>query len=126
MYGPTFSSLVFPTSNVNQKSVLSSASAILASASINDYYAGSWVALATLTLNGDLAKLKPLLRATSAPPAVNDPTLVPEGGSDGNESDHGGLSAGIIAGIVVGVVAAAIIVVAVGGYLARKKPVERV
>jgi len=73
MYGPTFSSLVFPTSNPNQAKALSAASSILSSASINDYYAGSWVSIATLTLNGDLAKLKPLLAAGAPTSAVRTP-----------------------------------------------------
>jgi hypothetical protein len=73
MYGPTFSALVFPTSNTKQATVLSAASSILSSATINDYYAGSWVAIATMTLNGDLAKLKPLLAAGAPTSALRNP-----------------------------------------------------
>eukprot|EP01126_Amoeba_proteus_P019361 TRINITY_DN1997_c0_g1_i18.p1 TRINITY_DN1997_c0_g1~~TRINITY_DN1997_c0_g1_i18.p1 ORF type:complete len:685 (+),score=147.18 TRINITY_DN1997_c0_g1_i18:1414-3468(+) len=83
MYGPTFSSLVYPTQLANQTSVLNAAASILSSATISDYYAGSWIAIATMTLNGDLARLKPLLRGTtttttptptSSPPTTPSPT----------------------------------------------------
>jgi len=124
MYGPTFTSLVFPTSNANQATTLASAADTLKVATINDYYAGSWVAISTMTLNGDLAKVKSLLRSTSVPTLSVDELQGTE--QDVNDVHHGGLSGGAIAGIVVGAVVAALLVTAVGVYLIRRRPVERV
>jgi hypothetical protein len=122
MYGPTFSSLVFPTGNSNQAATLAAAAKVLSAASINDYYAGSWVAISTMTLNGDLAKVKSLLRSTSVPTSLDES----EGTEDVNGSDHGGLSGGVIAGIAIGAVAAVLLVAAVGYYISQRRPVERV
>jgi hypothetical protein len=125
MYGPTFSSLVFPTSNTKQASTLTAAANTLKAATISDYYAGSWVAISTMTLNGDLAKVKSLLRSTSVPTLALDEVESAE--QDVNDIEHGGLSAGVIAGIVIGAVAAVLLVVAVGVYaLSKRRPVERV
>jgi len=124
MYGPTFSALVFPTSNPNQGATLTAAANILKGASINDYYAGSWVAISTMTLNGDFARLKSLLRSTSVPASLDESQSTED---SVNDIHHGGLSGGIIAAIVVGAVFAVLLVAAVGVYAySRRRPVERV
>jgi len=59
MFGPVFSSLVprvYTLSAAAQQTALDAAGTTLSATSISDYYSGSWVAIATLTLNGDLAK----------------------------------------------------------------------
>ncbi|XP_014663182.1 PREDICTED: uncharacterized protein LOC106805923 [Priapulus caudatus] len=64
MYGPTFSSLLpllVGGEAADQQRVLDLAATKVDSQGISDYYSGSWTALATLTLSGDLAALKPLL-----------------------------------------------------------------
>jgi hypothetical protein len=129
MYGPTFSSLVFPTNNANHAKTLAAAAATLSAASISDYYAGSWVAISTMTLNGDLAKAKALLRSTTVPTLALDESSTVEKVNDvdnTDNADHGGLSGGVIAGIAVGVVVAVLLVAAVGVYYLRRRPVERV
>ncbi|CAE8684030.1 unnamed protein product, partial [Polarella glacialis] len=58
MAGPTFASLVCPAimSATRQQQVIDSAGSRVAMGAINDYYSGSWVAISTMTLNGDIAK----------------------------------------------------------------------
>ncbi|CAE7775288.1 idp1, partial [Symbiodinium pilosum] len=59
MAAPTFASLVCPASglgNSRQQELIDSAGRLLATQRIRDYYSGSWVAISTMTLNGDLAK----------------------------------------------------------------------
>ena len=58
MAAPTFASLVCPAEleGGRQQELLDSAGRLLASKRIRDYYSGSWVAISTMTLNGDLAK----------------------------------------------------------------------
>jgi hypothetical protein len=123
MYGPTFTSLVFPTNNAKHASTLAAAATTLQTASINDYYAGSWVAISTMTMNGDLAKVKSLLRSTTVPTFALDEANTEENVGD---VDHGGLSGGVIAGIVIAVVAAGLLVAAVGFYFNRRPAEERV
>ncbi|CAK9110215.1 unnamed protein product, partial [Durusdinium trenchii] len=59
MAGPTFTSLVCPSNSVDevrQQALIDAAGARVASKGINDYYSGSWVAISTITLNGDLRR----------------------------------------------------------------------
>merc|ERR1719282_950241 len=59
MAGPTFSSLVSPPtmiSSARQQALIDAAGARVASFQIYNYYSGSWVAIATMTLNGDLSE----------------------------------------------------------------------
>jgi len=59
MFGPVFTSLIVPrvgTSNADlniQTRALDSAAARIQGTVVSDYYSGSWVAISTLTLNGD-------------------------------------------------------------------------
>ena len=66
-----------------QQRAVDNAATLLGSKAISDYYSGSWVAIATLTLSGDLSRLAPVVLRlggatnqtfTSAPPA---PSPVP-------------------------------------------------
>jgi len=70
MYAPTFSALVKPGTNSNQQTALNRAGTIVGGAAISSYYAGSWIAIATLTLSGDAAKSASLVNGGSVPPAV--------------------------------------------------------
>jgi hypothetical protein len=74
IYGPTFTSLVKSTGVVTQQTALNRAGTIIGGASISSYYAGSWVAIATLTLNGDIAKSAGLVNGGTAPSPVTIPT----------------------------------------------------
>ena len=59
MAAPTFSSLVCPAAalgGARQQELIDSAGRLLATQRIRDYYSGSWVAISTMTLNGDLAR----------------------------------------------------------------------
>jgi len=59
MAGPTFTSLVCPSNSVDsgrQQELINAAGQRVASKAIDDYYSGSWVAISTITLNGDLAR----------------------------------------------------------------------
>ncbi|CAJ1457843.1 unnamed protein product [Effrenium voratum] len=59
MAGPTFTSLVCPANSVDagrQQELIDAAGTRVASKAINDYYSGSWVAISTITLNGDLVR----------------------------------------------------------------------
>jgi len=76
IYGPTFCGLVDKVSSLsNQDAALAKAKDIVSSASVSDYYAGSWVVLSTLTLSGDLAKAASL--AGGSPPSPVAPTKAP-------------------------------------------------
>jgi len=76
-----------------------------------------------MTLNGDLAKIKSLLRSTALAPAVAEGTST----EVIDKTHESGLSAGVIAGIVVGVVVAVVVIAGVGLLAFRKrKPTERV
>lgn len=57
MFSPTVSSLVCPgsMSSSRQQDVLDAAGNRIADSAIDHYYSGSWVAISTLTLNGDFA-----------------------------------------------------------------------
>jgi len=58
MAGPTFAALVSPAGlpSGRQQELIDAAGKHVASFSIRDYYAGSWIAISTMTLNGDLSK----------------------------------------------------------------------
>jgi len=117
IYGPTFSALVFPVAGcTNQQAALTAgASKIAAAPSINGYYGGSWVAISTLTVNGDLAGLKSLIRAAGpAKRNVMEEALVPEISAE--------ISVGVIGGIVVASVIAVLVVVAAGFRYYGKQP----
>jgi len=68
IFGPTFASLIVPVSPANstQQTVLDSAGTKLKSTSITDYYAGSWVVLSTMAVNGDFGKVSALVRSTTS------------------------------------------------------------
>eukprot|EP00931_Biecheleriopsis_adriatica_P045576 TRINITY_DN260_c0_g1_i5.p1 TRINITY_DN260_c0_g1~~TRINITY_DN260_c0_g1_i5.p1 ORF type:complete len:948 (+),score=170.40 TRINITY_DN260_c0_g1_i5:55-2898(+) len=71
MAGPTFASLVCPSAMTSsrQQAVIDAAGDRLQSRSIEGYYSGSWLAIATMTLNGDLTKAASRLQfRTSVPP----------------------------------------------------------
>lgn len=81
MAGPTFTSLVSPAamiSSTRQQALIDAAGARVASFQINDYYSGSWVAIATMTLNGDLSKAAARAGLTGPTPVPTPaPTPVP-------------------------------------------------
>ncbi|CAE7327177.1 idp1 [Symbiodinium sp. KB8] len=59
MAAPTFASLVCPSADLQgrrQQELLDSAGRLVARNRIRDYYSGSWLAISTMTLNGDLAQ----------------------------------------------------------------------
>mmetsp|Transcript_10102 Transcript_10102/g.18819 ORF Transcript_10102/g.18819 Transcript_10102/m.18819 type:complete len:837 (-) Transcript_10102:267-2777(-) len=58
MAAPTFSSLVCPSGLPagRQQELIDSAGELLATKRIRDYYSGSWIAISTMTMNGDLAR----------------------------------------------------------------------
>jgi len=75
--GPTFTSLVIPVVT-NQQTILNAAASKIGSAgTISDYYGGSWIAISTLTLNGDLGRLKTLIRSTSTGTGTTPPAPTP-------------------------------------------------
>jgi hypothetical protein len=76
MYGPTLSALVYPKVS-GQQAILDQAAQKVGGGSINDYYSGSWIAIATLTMNGDLAKIKGLVSGGSTPVSQPTPRPVP-------------------------------------------------
>lgn len=73
IFGPTFTSLVKST-GANQQTALNRAGSIIGGATISSYYAGSWVAISTLTLSGDIAKSASLVNGGTAPSPVTTPT----------------------------------------------------
>jgi hypothetical protein len=80
MSGPTFTALTAPPAadglnSARQTVVLESAANQIAGFGISHYYSGSWVAIATLTLNGDFARVGADLLSSNA------------GGGDDNEAD---------------------------------------
>merc|ERR1719382_1363289 len=81
MAGPTFSSLVSPAATIpstRQQALIDAAGAHVASFQINDYYSGSWVAIATMTLNGDLSRAAARAGLTGPTPAPTPaPTSAP-------------------------------------------------
>ena len=72
---PTFASLVCPAEleGGRQQELLDSAGRLLASKRIRDYYSGSWVAISTMTLNGDLAKAAANAKIGSAARSASAP-----------------------------------------------------
>jgi len=68
MAGTTFSSLVAPSalSSTRQQELIDAAGQRVAMKSIEDYYSGSWIAIATMTLNGDLSKAAMKIGLSSA------------------------------------------------------------
>jgi hypothetical protein len=76
IYGPTFCALVDKVSTLtNQDAAIAKAKDIISGATISDYYAGSWVAISTITLSGDLAKAASLAGGSPPPPVA--PVAVP-------------------------------------------------
>jgi len=77
--GPTFTALIKPVSGKSSTSALSAAAGKLNNFGvINDYYGGSWVAISTLTLNGDLYKARSLVQSSGSPPSTTPkPTVTP-------------------------------------------------
>ncbi|CAE7830521.1 celCCC [Symbiodinium sp. CCMP2592] len=75
MAAPTFASLVCPAEleGGRQQELLDSAGRLLASKRIRDYYSGSWVAISTMTLNGDLAKAAANAKIGSAARSASAP-----------------------------------------------------
>jgi len=78
MLGPMASALtVSPTGSTNQQqAALNTASELLQRFSVADYYSGSWVAIATLTLSGDVASLAPLVASMANPLPLSPPSTV--------------------------------------------------
>eukprot|EP00966_Prymnesium_polylepis_P184705 4280884-Prymnesium_polylepis.1 len=80
MLGPVVATLTVPTMAARwlqgdsgggaQQAALDNAATLLGGMAISGYYSGSWVALATLTLSGDLSAAAPLL-ASMRTPAVS-------------------------------------------------------
>lgn len=79
LYGPTLTSLILRDSTIStQQTSLNSACSSLYQQSMTAYYDGSWAMLSFMTLNGDLAKIKPLLTGAAPPPvAPTAPKPVP-------------------------------------------------
>ena len=84
MLAPMATSLAVPlpgadaTRAAEQQLALDNAASLLDGQSITDYYSGSWVAIATLTLSGDLPSLAPMLAALTDGTVVTPPIVVPE------------------------------------------------
>jgi hypothetical protein len=79
MFGPVFSSLVVPAEGVladQQQAALASAGYRIKFTPIDDYYSGSWLAISTITVNGDFSKAASLLH-TSPPAPTGTPTSAP-------------------------------------------------
>jgi len=82
MFGPIFTSLVrevVSIDTVTQQVVLDAAGSTVNSASIDDYYSGSWVAISTMTLNGDLHKAAVLIQGLKQPLTCTLPNTAPLG-----------------------------------------------
>ena len=79
MLGPASTALTVPLSAAcaadaaRQQLALDNAAGILSQQSITDYYSGSWIAIATLTLTGDLPRLAPLVAALAGPAPPSGP-----------------------------------------------------
>jgi len=75
IFAPTFCALTKPLGFGDQQGALNAGGSIVGRSPINSYYAGSWVVLATLTMNGDVAKSANIVNGLSNP--VNQPNPVP-------------------------------------------------
>jgi hypothetical protein len=75
IFAPTLCALTKPGNSGDQQAALNAGGSRVGSAPINSYYSGSWVVLATLTMNGDVAKSANLVNGLSNP--VNQPNPVP-------------------------------------------------
>jgi len=81
MLGPVATSLTVPpasdVSRAVQQSALDAAATLLGTQAISDYYSGSWVTIATVTLSGTLASLRPTLAALAGPAPPGPPAPLP-------------------------------------------------
>ena len=80
MLGPVASTLTVPPASSGeaeaQQTALDHAASLLTSMEVQDYYSGSWIAIASVTLNGALVSAGPLL-ASLAEPVPPSPPVVP-------------------------------------------------
>lgn len=114
MYGPAFASLIVPGGSVSPQQALSAAAQKISSATINDYYAGSWVVIATLTLNGDLASAAARLLGTGGQ------SLRSASAVGGNSAGSFPLSAMISIPVVIGVVVIVAVILVVLLLISRR------
>lgn len=84
MYAPTFASLVCPAEELEssrQQEVMEVAANKIVSATISDYFAGSWIAISTISFNGDYVlasqKIPHHSEAPTTSPATSSPTPSP-------------------------------------------------
>jgi hypothetical protein len=81
IYGPTFCALLKPVSTItNQQAAVNVARDKINGDSLSDYYKGSWLAIATITLSGDLAKCGSIVGgkpASPTTPPTTPPTTAP-------------------------------------------------
>jgi len=108
MAGPTFSCLVCPANSVQedrQQELIDAAGSRVASKAIEDYYSGSWIAISTITLNGDLLRAADRIgllgsvsttTTTTAAPTTQATTAVPTttSASSGSEKVFAPVDAG--------------------------------
>ena len=87
MLGPVSTALTVPLSaayggtsanEARQQLALDNAAGILSQKSITSYYDGSWIAIATITLTGDLPRLAPLVTALAGPAPPSPPSPPPQ------------------------------------------------
>jgi expansin (peptidoglycan-binding protein) len=74
IYAPLFTSLLVPTTSAGQAAALASAAAKVAAAPIQDYFAGSWVAIATVTISGSLRTAGGVLNGAAVARSATDTT----------------------------------------------------
>lgn len=111
IYAPLFTSLLVPAGVAGQQDILNRAATKIAQVSINDYYAGSWIAIATISINGDLRLAASALGQNVAGRAVTGTTT----------TSSAVLPAWAIALIVIGGVAFLVAVAVVIVEVVRRK-----
>jgi hypothetical protein len=80
IYGPTFCALLKPVTTItNQQAALNVARDKINSGNLDDYYKGSWLAIATITLSGDLAKCSSFVGGKPSSPTAptGNPPVAP-------------------------------------------------
>ena len=81
MLGPTAASLVVPPAHSSalpaQRLAINNAALVLDAMSVDDYYSGSWVAIATATLSGVWTALAPLVQRLAQTGLPSPPTPLP-------------------------------------------------
>jgi len=80
IFGPTFCALLKPVSTItNQQAAVNVARDRINAGNLDDYYKGSWLAIATITLSGDLAKCGSIVGGKPSSPTAptGNPPVAP-------------------------------------------------